>query len=97
VLVFSVFGAIMRAPDISGWGKATWALGIIFLPFLGILLFLIVHGDDLGGSAERAPYPVPTRLHDETSAELTKLAGLHETGVLTDDEYERAKARAVTG
>lgn len=41
-----------------------------------------------------APTPVPP---DGLSAELVRLATLHHSGQLTDDEYERAKARVLGG
>ena len=34
--------------DISGWAKAVWVLFIVFLPILGVLAYLIVHGSDMG-------------------------------------------------
>ncbi len=33
--------------DISGWEKAVWVLFIVFLPILGVLAYLIVHGGDM--------------------------------------------------
>ncbi len=33
--------------DISGWAKAVWVLFIVFLPILGVLAYLIVHGSDM--------------------------------------------------
>ena len=33
-LIITVFADIMRS-DMSGWGKALWAVGILILPFLG--------------------------------------------------------------
>lgn len=49
-LVITLFGHIMRSENLSGWGKAMWALGIIALPFLGIFLYLIVNGDEMSRS-----------------------------------------------
>ena len=44
ILVITVFLDIMRNRNLSGWGKALWAIGIIILPFLGILVYLIARG-----------------------------------------------------
>ena len=46
-LVLMVFGEVMRASYLSGWAKAVWMIGIIILPYLGVLVFLIVHGSDM--------------------------------------------------
>jgi hypothetical protein len=32
---------IMR-PDLSGWAKAAWMLGVIFFPLIGSLIYVIV-------------------------------------------------------
>ena len=46
-LIIMVFGEVVQARYLSGWAKAMWTVAIIFLPYLGILLFLIVHGDEM--------------------------------------------------
>ena len=33
--------------DISGWAKAVWVVLIVFLPILGVLAYLVVHGSDM--------------------------------------------------
>ena len=34
--------------DLSGWGKAGWSLLLIFLPWLGALIYLIARGKGMG-------------------------------------------------
>ena len=36
-----VLSDIFRRPDVSGWGKAGWTLFVIFLPLLGVLIYMI--------------------------------------------------------
>ena len=48
LLLFRIFGDIFRRHDISGWGKAAWSIFVIFLPFLGVLVYLIAEGSDMG-------------------------------------------------
>lgn len=47
LLLFRIFGDIFRRHDISGWGKAAWSVFVIFLPFLGVLVYLIAEGGDM--------------------------------------------------
>jgi len=103
-LVISIFGDIMRANDLSGWAKGMWAVGIIVLPFLGIFLYLIVNGSAMNRRTQQQ-----FQAHDEATQayirdaagsssaadQLAQLASLHESGKLSDDEYERAKSRVV--
>jgi hypothetical protein len=48
LLLFRIFADIFRRHDISGWGKAAWSIFVIFLPFLGVLVYLIAEGSDMG-------------------------------------------------
>jgi Phospholipase_D-nuclease N-terminal len=48
LLLFRVFADIFRRQDVSGWGKAAWCVFVIVLPFLGVLIYLIANGNDMG-------------------------------------------------
>jgi ABC-type Fe3+ transport system permease subunit len=97
-LLFTVFVDIFRS-GMSGWAKALWVVFVIILPFLGVLVYLIAHGDDLRyrlsrqrtveATAEEARQVYLTGRADE----LTKLKKLHDDGVLTDEEYAAQKER----
>ena len=43
-LVISIFADILRSPDMGGWAKAAWTIFVVFLPFLGVLIYLIARG-----------------------------------------------------
>jgi amino acid permease len=47
VLLFRVIGDIFRS-EMGGGGKAAWIVFVIILPFLGVLIYLIAHGNDMG-------------------------------------------------
>lgn len=103
-LIIVLFSDIIRSQDLSGWGKALWALLIIFFTFIGIFAYLIVRG---GGMAERANQQVrdsneatQAYLRDAASVgsdadQLDKLAQLHSAGKLDDTEYAAAKAKII--
>jgi hypothetical protein len=46
-LVFQVFIDIFRSQDLGGGAKALWVIFVIFLPFLGILIYLIARGSKM--------------------------------------------------
>jgi hypothetical protein len=106
MLIFTIFGDIIRSDDMGGWAKAIWSIFIIFLPFLGILIYLIVRG---GGMAERnvAAAKKQQAMMDDyirTSAagdagseadQLAKLADLHAAGKIDDAEYATAKTKVI--
>ena len=43
-ILITVFIDIFRSPDLSGWGKALWFLFVLFIPLIGVLVYLIVRG-----------------------------------------------------
>ncbi len=93
---------IFRSHDLSGWGKAGWMLLILILPFLGVLIYLIARGHNMHertASQVRAQDDAFRRyVRDAASSpadDLAKLDDLRNRGVLSDEEFERAKAKAL--
>ena len=104
-LIIALFTDIMRSDDLSGWGKALWSLFIIFFPFIGIFSYLIVRG---GGMSDRSveaaqdqdaamrSYVQSVSSSASPAEQVEQLSQLHDAGKLTDDEYEKAKAKALS-
>ena len=42
--LFWIFGDIFRSTDLGGVAKTLWVLFVIFIPWLGILVYLIARG-----------------------------------------------------
>src|SRR3954454_19830444 len=42
-----IIGDVFSRRDIGGWSKALWTTMLIFLPVLGMLIYLIAHGSDM--------------------------------------------------
>jgi len=102
-LLISVFGDIFRSRDLSGWGKALWSIFVIFMPYLGVFVYLIARGKKMGEHAVEAAQAQDQAFRSyvqeaagsgtSTADELAKLASLHDKGVLDDAEYARMKAK----
>jgi hypothetical protein len=97
-LFIAVFADIFRRDDMSGWAKAGWSAFVIFLPFLGALIYLVtrpkVTAQDVrmmteAEAAQRAVAGV------STADELAKLHDLRQKGVLSEAEYEALKGKAL--
>ncbi|GCE00744.1 SHOCT domain-containing protein [Embleya hyalina] len=102
MLLFHVFGDIIRDDSLSGWAKAGWSIVCVILPFLGIFVYLIVRGHGMGERdrrrAERQQQEFRSYVRDAaatpaTSEELARIAELRNDGDITVEEYERAKAK----
>jgi hypothetical protein len=50
-VLIAVIADVFRSPDLSGWGKALWTIVLLWLPWLGVLIYLIARG---GRMHERA-------------------------------------------
>jgi hypothetical protein len=46
-LLVRVFSDLFRRHDTSGWAKFAWSLFVIFLPLLGVLVYLISQGRNM--------------------------------------------------
>ena len=102
MLLFHVIFDIFRSDDLSGWGKAGWMALVLILPLLGVLIYLIARGDGMAqrqiaqAQAQQAQFDDYVRRRlvvVGTADELAKLGELKAGGVITDEEFNRQKAK----
>ena len=53
-LFIVIISDVIRSRDLSGWAKALWALLLIFLPWLGAFIYLLVRGTEMAERSEQA-------------------------------------------
>ena len=94
---------VFRSDDLSGWGKAGWLLFIVIIPLLGVLIYLIARGHKMSDHAVRQArdQDAAFRQYVRTAAsspadDLERLDDLRKRGILTDEEFERAKQKALS-
>jgi hypothetical protein len=101
-ILISIIGDLFRDHELSGVAKAVWVFFLVFLPFLGVLLYLIVRGNGMRDRTIKAQVDakkefdgyVREQAHAGSPAdELHKLAELKDKGALSSDEFDRAKAK----
>ncbi len=46
-ILITVFIDIFRNPDMGGFGKALWFLFVLFIPLIGVLVYLIAYGGSM--------------------------------------------------
>ncbi len=100
-----IFIDIFRSHDLSGWAKALWFLFILFIPLIGVLVYLIVRGGSMHERAvqqarqqdqEARAYIREAAGTGSSADQLAKLADLRDRGVITSAEFEREKAKILT-
>jgi predicted PurR-regulated permease PerM len=105
-LLFRVFADIFRNHEMGGFAKAVWCIFVIIVPFLGVLIYLIVHGGDMSKrdiQQARAQQEAFNQYVRETAGsgassadELAKLADLKNQGVITEAEFAAQKAKLLS-
>jgi Short C-terminal domain/Phospholipase_D-nuclease N-terminal len=105
-LLIVVFSDIFRSHDLSGWAKALWIIFVVILPYLGVFVYLIARGRHM---QEHAVADAKQRDADfrqyvqsaaapsssNTADELARLADLRDKGVISEAEFQQAKAKAL--
>jgi hypothetical protein len=101
-VAISVVADVFRSHDLSGWGKAGWILLIVVVPLLGVLIYLIARGDKMREHelADQHQQEASVQKYIRTTAstpadEITELEHLRDRGILDEDQFRRAKEKAL--
>jgi hypothetical protein len=88
---FSIWD-IFRRHDLSGVAKAGWFVLVIIIPFIGTVVYLLRRprsaGPEFASRVEGSSATPQT-----TSQQLETLARLRDGGYLTEEEFQRQKAK----
>jgi ABC-type multidrug transport system fused ATPase/permease subunit len=103
IILFRVIVDIFRSHDLGGFGKALWLIFVIILPFLGVFIYLIARGKQMGERdvQEAQARDQQFRAYVQEAAadgsspadQLAKLADLRDRGVISDADFENQKAK----
>ncbi|MER7951629.1 SHOCT domain-containing protein [Streptomyces sp. NPDC096079] len=105
ILLFRIIADIFRDHSMGGWGKAGWLAFVILLPFLGVLVYVIARGKEMGhrevehAVKKQEAFDAYVRQTAGTGAgaapsradELARLSDLRTKGDITEEEFRRAK------
>ena len=101
-ILITIIIDIFRSHDLSGWAKALWFVFILFLPLVGVLVYLIARGGKMHEHQVRQAqlqeeqlrsYVRQTAGPQSSADQLAKLADLRDRGVITAEEFDREKAK----
>jgi hypothetical protein len=104
-ILITVLMDMFRRHDISGWGKALWTLFVVFLPYLGVFIYLITQGK---GMAERrvseirgAEAAFDARVREAAGSstgpadQIAKAKQLLDSGAIDQAEFDQLKRKAL--
>jgi hypothetical protein len=89
---------------LSGWGKAGWAVLLIFVPWVGALIYLIARGhsmterqiaDAQAQQAAQARYIQQVAGSSSAADEISSAKALLDSGAISQEEFTVIKAKAL--
>lgn len=101
-IFISIVVDLFRDHELGGWGKAIWLFFLIIVPFLSALIYLIARGGGMRDRAikeavdiQKAQNEYIRQVAGSPVDDLAKLNELKEKGVLSQEEFDKAKAKAL--
>jgi hypothetical protein len=103
-LLISIAIDVFRRHDIGGGKKAVWLVFMLFVPFIGVLSYLIVNNEGMTkrrveeAQAQRTQFDDYVKSVADTSgpaAEIDKAKQLLDSGAISQPEFEAIKAKAL--
>jgi hypothetical protein len=103
IILFQVIADLFRDSEMGGFAKALWIIGLVFVPVLTALIYVVARG---GGMAARQRAAVE-RAKSDTDAYIKGVAGkspadqiadakkLLDAGTINADEFAKLKAKAL--
>lgn len=103
LVVFQIIADLFRNTKMGGGSKALWIIGLIFVPMLTALIYIIAHGS---GMAQRQQAAIE-RAKSDTDAYIRQVAGkspadeiaaakaLLDAGTIDEQEFAKIKAKAL--
>ena len=106
-ILIAVFADIFRSHDMGGFAKFLWVIFVIFLPYLGVFVYLIARGHKMSEHAQQdaAAMDAAQRAYIRDAVgsgggaadELERLAALKAAGTIDEAEFQKLKAQIVGG
>jgi hypothetical protein len=103
-----VLSDVFSRSDIGGWSKAGWVVLCIFLPLLGVLVYLIAHGKDMAERRAQGIADQQAAIDDHirtvvsspsgdagAAGEIAKAKELLDSGAIDAGEFEQLKRKAL--
>lgn len=105
MIMFQIVVDLFRDGELGGGSKVLWVVGLIFLPVLTAMLYIVARGRGMAArqqaSAERAKADVETYIRDvagkSPAAHIAEAKALLDSGTITQTEFDQLKARAMSG
>jgi len=104
IILFHIVVDLFRDKDLGGGAKVLWIIGLIFLPMITAIIYIIARGNGMAARTQASMQ----RARSETEAYIKGVAGrspaadiaeakaLLDAGTITQEEFARLKSKALS-
>lgn len=104
-LLINIFGDLFRDHETSGVTKALWVVFVLFLPYIGVLAYLIVRGGGMSARAAKSRREAQEQFDSyvrsvagsapSAADQIQQAKALLDAGAIDRAEFDRLKAKAL--
>lgn len=103
LVMFQIIADLFRNSKMGGGSKALWIIGLIFVPMLTALVYIVAHGSGMA----RRQHDALERAKSDTDAYIRQVAGkspadeiatakaLLDAGAIDEQEFAKIKAKVL--
>ena len=103
VIMFQIVVDLFRDPDLGGGSKVLWIIGLVFIPMLTAIVYIIARGKGMAArqnaSLARAKADTDAYIRSVSgkspAEQISQAKALLDAGTITQDEYAKLKAKAL--
>ena len=104
ILLFHIVVDVFRDPDLGGGAKALWIIGLIVVPFLIALIYVVTRGRgmaerraaaDRQARADTDQYIQSVASTSSPADQIASAKALLDSGSITPTEFDQLKAKAL--
>ena len=103
IILFQIVVDLFRDTELGGGSKVLWIIGLMFLPILTAIVYVVFRGKGMAGRQQASVQ----RAKSEADAYIREVAGkspaeqiadakaLLDAGTINQDEFDKLKAKAI--
>jgi hypothetical protein len=104
-LLITILADVFRRHDLSGMGKVGWTIFVIFLPLLGVLIYLGTQSKHMAernmsqakqAQAQMDDYVRSVATEGGAAAEIERAKKLLDSGAISQAEFDQIKQKALS-
>ena len=103
IIMFQIVVDLFRDHELGGFAKVLWVIGLIFLPVITAIIYIIARGSGMSrrqmSSMEKAKAQTETYIKEvagkSPAADIAEANTLLDGGTITQAEFDKLKAKAL--